>query len=110
MVFKNWKNIIKYVQDYGPGDDWLRWDGIKAMMDGSLGSRTAWMHEPYLADPLSSDREDLPTVGIITLKDTSEFKHILRETDKINIQHAIHAIGDKANDWILNQLANVRIK
>ena len=26
-----------------------------------------------------------------------------RKTDNAGIQHAIHAIGDRANDWILNQ-------
>ena len=106
--YTNWKNIIRNVQNNGPGDDWLRWDGIKGMMDGSLGSRTAWMHEPYLADPLSPEKENLATVGIITLHDTAEFKHILRETDKANIQHAVHAIGDRANDWILDEFALIR--
>jgi len=106
--YTNWKNIIRNVRNNGPGDDWLRWDGIKGMMDGSLGSRTAWMHEPYLADPLSPEKENLATVGIITLHDTAEFKHILRETDKANIQHAVHAIGDRANDWILDEFALIR--
>ncbi len=100
--YTNWEKIIANVEKNGPGDDWLRWDGIKAMMDGSLGSRTAWMYEPYLDDP--------STRGIITLQDTTEFKHILRETDKANIQHAIHAIGDQANDWILNQFALIRLE
>jgi len=106
--YTNWKNIIANVKNNGPGDDWLRWDGIKAMMDGSLGSRTAWMHEPYLADALSPEKEALATVGIITLHDTTDFKHILRETDKANIQHAVHAIGDRANDWILDEFALIR--
>ena len=106
--YTNWKNIIRNVRNNGPGDDWLRWDGIKGMMDGSLGSRTAWMHEPYLVDLFSPEKEDLPTVGIITLQDTTDFKHILRETDKANIQHAVHAIGDRANDWILDEFALIR--
>jgi len=106
--YTNWKNIISNVRSNGPGDEWLRWDGIKGMMDGSLGSRTAWMHEPYLADALSPEKEALATVGIITLHDTTDFKHILRETDKANIQHAVHAIGDRANDWILDEFALIR--
>ena len=106
--YTNWKNIIANVRNNGPGDEWLRWDGIKGMMDGSLGSRTAWMHEPYLADALSPEKEALATVGIITLHDTTDFKHILRETDKANIQHAVHAIGDRANDWILDEFALIR--
>ena len=106
--YTNWEKIIRNVQNNGPGDEWLRWDGIKGMMDGSLGSRTAWMHKPYLADPFSSEKEEVPTVGIITLHDTTEFKHILRETDKANIQHAVHAIGDRANDWILDEFALIK--
>lgn len=106
--YTNWKNIIRYVKENGPGDDWLRWDGLKGMMDGSLGSRTAWMHTPYLFDPLSYEKESLSTVGIITLEDTLDFKQVLRETDLANIQHAVHAIGDKANDWILNEYSKIR--
>ena len=105
--YTNWRNIIQYVEDYGPGDDWLRWNGMKGMMDGSLGSRTAWMHEPYLHDHNHFDKEKLPTLGVITIKDTTEFKFLLRETDNAEIQHAVHAIGDRANDWILNQFKNI---
>ena len=105
--YTNWKNIIKYVQDYGPGDDWLRWNGIKGMMDGSLGSRTAWMHKPYLHGHNHNDKEKLPTLGVITIKDTTDFKHLLRETDNAGIQHAVHAIGDRANDWIINQFKDI---
>ena len=108
LWYTNWEKIIQNVQDNGPGDEWLRWDGIKGMMDGSLGSRTAWMHKPYLTDPFSSEKEDMATVGIITLRDTTEFKHILRKTDKANIQHAVHAIGDRANDWILDEFASIK--
>ena len=103
--YTNWKNIIKYVQDYGPGDDWLRWNGIKGMMDGSLGSRTAWMHKPYLHN--HNNKEKLPTLGVITIKDTTDFKYLLRETDNAGIQHAVHAIGDRANDWIINQFKDI---
>ncbi|MBC8345949.1 MAG: amidohydrolase [Candidatus Marinimicrobia bacterium] len=98
--YTNWERILSRVETHGPGDDWLRWDGIKGMIDGSLGSRTGWMYDPYLDDP--------STRGIITLEDTTMFKKILRETDRANIQHAVHAIGDRANDWILNQFAEIR--
>ena len=106
--YTNWKQIIEHVRQNGPGDEWLRWDGIKGMLDGSLGSRTAWMHRPYLPQTGTKDKETLPTVGIITLDDTTEFKYLLRETDKANIQHTVHAIGDKANDWILKEYARIK--
>jgi len=107
--YTNWEKIIHYVNNNGPGDDWLRWDGLKGMMDGSLGSRTAWMNKPYLSDPLSNEKESVATVGIVTLEDTLDFKNILRKTDEANIQHAVHAIGDRANDWILNEYAKIKI-
>ena len=31
----------------GVGSAWLRVGGVKLFLDGSLGSRTAWMLEPY---------------------------------------------------------------
>ena len=106
--YTNWKDIIQNVRQNGTGDEWLRWDGIKGMMDGSLGSRTAWMHRPYLSETGTKNKEILPTVGIITLDDTTDFKYLLRETDKADIQHTVHAIGDKANDWILEEYAKIR--
>ena len=106
--YTNWKDIIQNVRQNGTGDEWLRWDGIKGMMDGSLGSRTAWMHRPYLPETSTKNKEILPTVGIITLDDTTDFKYLLRETDKADIQHTVHAIGDKANDWILEEYAKIR--
>ncbi len=105
--YTNWKNIIQNVRRNGIGDDWLRWDGIKGMMDGSLGSRTAWMHRPYLHDIDLNNKEDLGTLGVITIEDTSDFKYLLRETDKVGIQHAVHAIGDRANDWILDEYKKI---
>ena len=108
--YTNWKDILAYVIDNGPGGDWLKWDGIKGMVDGSLGSRTAWMNSPYLPDQSSTSKEMLPTVGILTIEDTLDFKRLLRETDKAKIQHAVHAIGDKANDWILDEFAKIRME
>ena len=87
------------IDKYGKGDNILRWDGIKAMIDGSLGSRTAWMHNHYL--------DDKNTNGIMRIKDTNSFKKMITNLDKNGIQLAIHAIGDKANDWIIKQSMNL---
>ena len=106
--YENWRDILKYVAQNGPGDDWLKWNGVKGMMDGSLGSRTAWMHRPYLPDRHSNEKEFIQTAGILTVQDTMEFKELLRKTDELEIQHAVHAIGDKANDWILDEFEKIR--
>jgi len=94
--YSNWKDLITLIKKEGIGDDHLRWNGIKAMVDGSLGSRTAWMYEPYL--------DDSSTSGLLRIADTIEFKKIIKSVDNIGVQLAVHAIGDKANDWILNQI------
>jgi predicted amidohydrolase YtcJ len=97
--YTNWKKLIGHNAQNGPGDDMLRWHGMKAMMDGSLGSRTAWMHKPYKDDP--------STRGLLVAADTVEFRKILREVDKAGIQFAVHAIGTRANEWILDEFAAI---
>ncbi|HBN44852.1 MAG TPA: amidohydrolase [Candidatus Marinimicrobia bacterium] len=97
--YTNWKKLITYNEEHGAGDDMLRWHGMKAMMDGSLGSRTAWMHDHYKDDP--------STKGLIVAADTVEFRKIMREVDKAGIQLAIHAIGTRANEWILDEFAAI---
>ena len=93
--YSEYKDLIGLIKTNGIGDDLLSWNGIKAMVDGSLGSRTAWLHENYL--------DDKNTNGLVVLKDTSNFSKILDTLDRENIQIAVHAIGDKANDWIINK-------
>ena len=97
--YEDWEKLIGLIDAHGVGDDILRWDGIKAMIDGSLGSRTAWMHNHYL--------DDKSTNGIMRIKDTNSFKDMMKILDEKGIQLAIHAIGDKANDWIINQSMNL---
>ena len=97
--YEDWEKLIGLIDAHGIGDDILRWDGIKAMIDGSLGSRTAWMHNHYL--------DDKSTNGIMRIKDTNSFKDMMKILDEKGIQLAIHAIGDKANDWIINQSMNL---
>jgi predicted amidohydrolase YtcJ len=78
------------------GNDFLRIAGLKAFCDGGLGARTAVFYEPYTDDPGNT--------GIVHPQMTPEGtmeKRIL-EADRDGIQVAVHAIGDKANDLILD--------
>jgi len=93
--FTHHKELIEYKKQHGSGDDWLRWHGLKAMVDGSLGSRTAWMHDTYKDDP--------NTTGLVVSEDTLKLKNILREVDDAGLQLAVHAIGTRANEWILDE-------
>lgn len=67
---------------------------IKLNCDGALGSRGAWLLEPY------SDRPDFS--GMATLSMDTVLK-ISREGLKYGFQVCSHAIGDRANNEILDR-------
>ncbi|KCZ88463.1 amidohydrolase [Hyphomonas jannaschiana] len=66
---------------------------IKLYMDGALGSRGAQLIKPY------SDRPDTSGLSLITDEDLADF---MKRADESGIQVAIHAIGDLANQRILD--------
>jgi len=85
-------NLAKYrTIDYGNG--FLTVRGIKKSIDGALGSRGAWLLEPYSDKPGDTGRNTTPVDDI-------------RETAKLAMQHGyqlcVHAIGDRANRETLN--------
>jgi predicted amidohydrolase YtcJ len=42
-----WPRLATFVESKGRGDHRLFWGGVKAYVDGSLGSTTAWFYRPY---------------------------------------------------------------
>jgi len=78
----------------GFGSDGLRIGALKGFADGSLGSGTAGFSEPFSDDPNNRGLM-MKEVG-----DGSMAKWV-RDADAHDLQVAIHAIGDKANDEIL---------
>ena len=91
-----WQRLDTYVRQHGLGDDWLRWGGLKAFVDGSLGSTTAWFYEPYTDAP--------ETAGLI-VTDTTALRDDILQADAHGLHLAVHAIGDRANDWLLDRFA-----
>lgn len=73
---------------------WLTIRAIKLNCDGALGSRGAWLLEPY------SDRPDFQ--GMATLSMDTVLK-ISKEGLKYGFQICSHAIGDRANREILDR-------
>ncbi len=74
----------------GFGNEWVKFGGIKLFCDGSIGAKTAAMSFTYR-------NEDNP--GFLVYTD-SELKEILRKVHPN--QTAIHAIGDRAIQQVLN--------
>jgi len=70
----------------GAGSEWLTIGGVKLFLDGSLGSRTAWMLEPYAG---SRDR-GMPITA------EQEAADAMRSAAAHGIALTVHAIGDAA--------------
>jgi len=68
-------------------DEGLRVAGLKLFLDGALGSRTAWMLEPYDDDPGST--------GLRTLAD-ADARDLVRRAAALGLPCFLHAIGDAA--------------
>ena len=77
----------------GLNDHHLTIAAIKVVADGALGSRGAWLLEPYSDSPASVG---LPTNSPESIAQTSQ---IALEHD---LQLCVHAIGDRANREVLN--------
>lgn len=48
VALNEWSLLEERVSYFGRGNDWLRLENLKGFVDGSLGSHTAWMTEPYV--------------------------------------------------------------
>jgi predicted amidohydrolase YtcJ len=71
----------------------LRFGVIKGFIDGSLGSSSAWLAEPYVNNPSTSG---------IPIMTQEELNNMVALSDKENFQVGIHAIGDKGVNVVLN--------
>ena len=86
-------------------EGWMEPRGVKLFMDGSLGSRTAYMAKPFTT-PLPSQPKDwrgIPRTGVAD----GTYKKLIAAAAKSNIQVITHAIGDQANHDILDLYAEL---
>ena len=94
IMFDTPLDVLKQRRASHPSDDLrLHLTQLKAYMDGSLGSRTAAMDEPYSDDPGNSG---LPRYQQDKLNQMSA------ERAMAGFQLGFHAIGDRANAMALN--------
>jgi len=74
-------------------NDWLRFGYLKIFIDGTLGSGTALMFDPF---------EDEPETSGLPMMPYEEFERRIVAADSMGFQTGTHAIGDKGNNWVLN--------
>jgi predicted amidohydrolase YtcJ len=92
----SWKQLADVGILAGFGGPSLHIGALKGFADGSLGSTTALLFEPYLDAPNTSglaNDEMIPE---------SRMAQHIRDADRAGLQVAVHAIGDKANHLILD--------
>ncbi|KAG2430260.1 hypothetical protein HXX76_010358 [Chlamydomonas incerta] len=69
----------------------LFWGGLQEFLDGSLGSHTALLWEPYTDDPSSHGTRMLPDARL---------RQLLRQAVAAGFRVSLHAIGDRAVDEV----------
>jgi predicted amidohydrolase YtcJ len=96
----SWKRLADAGIERNFGGPRLRIGGLKGFSDGSLGSSTAWFSEPYL------DQPDTRGLSMESLTN-GEMKRQVVEASDAGLQIAIHAIGDRANEEVLDIMEDV---
>ena len=87
------KRIREFPMLTGFGNDTLRFLGLKLLVDGGVGGRTAFMREHYEGDP--DDR------GVSIYTD-EKLQALVDEANKRGMLSAIHCAGGAAIDQVLN--------
>lgn len=93
-----WRELANLGAAANFGSDWVRIGGLKGFVDGSLGSSTAKMFEPYVNEPGST--------GVFVTPPARLREYILG-ADRAGLAVAVHAIGDEANATLLDIFAEV---
>lgn len=83
----SWKRLADTVKVRGFGDDWVRIGGLKGFVDGSIGSHTAAMLEPF---------SDAPNDRGLMVNTEADLYAWTKGADAAGLQVLVHAIGDRA--------------
>ncbi len=87
VPLSTWERLKDTVAARGHGDEWVRIGGLKGFVDGSLGSHTAAMLEPFTDAPKDTG------LLVNTPEDLSAWTS---GADGAGLQVMVHAIGDRA--------------
>jgi predicted amidohydrolase YtcJ len=93
-----WEHLARLAVEADFGNDYLRIGGLKGYMDGSLGSSTAKMFEPYLNEPDSTG---------VFVTPRERMRVLVEQADQAGLSVCVHAIGDQANATILDIYGDV---
>ncbi len=99
----DWTIHLDAVKRFKDPTGMVRVHGFKGFMDGSLGSRTAYMREPF-ADAAAAAVHPRGLLDAMADPVESFVKNQVEVIDAAGLQMAVHAIGDEANHLMLRAL------
>jgi predicted amidohydrolase YtcJ len=93
------RQYLEIARKYPREANWIRFGYLKIFIDGTIGSGTALMFEPFNDNPSSSG---------LSMMSYEEFEKMVVTADKFGFQIGVHSIGDKGNNWTLNAYEKAR--
>ena len=99
-----WKEMADRGIRVGSGDEWIRLGALKGHIDGIMGTSTARFFEPYATDAKNRGRWRPLMVNDKGEFVEGKFLAYMLEADRAGLQLTVHAIGDEANNVLLNYL------
>ncbi len=95
-----YKSLVESGIRFNFGSDKLKLGSLKAFSDGSLGAGTAWFFESYL-----DEKDNFGLANDIVLDGRLE-KWVM-DADRNKLQVCTHAIGDRANAYLIDLLEKI---
>lgn len=96
-----WRDQAKVGLRRAWGSTYLRLGAVKGFADGSIGSRTAALFEPY------SDEPDNRGILSDEMHPPEAMRERLMKADAAGLQLRVHAIGDRAISMVLDMFAAI---
>jgi len=93
VPLSTWARLRDTVVARGRGDSWLHIGGLKGFVDGSLGSHTAAMMQPFT---------DAPADTGLLVNTPEDLYAWTSAADRAGLHVIVHAIGDRAINLQLN--------
>jgi hypothetical protein len=98
-----YEDIVRAGVTAGNEDGLIKRGGLKGYADGSLGASTAWFFEPYFQDPSNSGL----AIDIVT---NGSLEKWALDADRNRLQICVHAIGDRANSFMLDLYEKIKLQ
>ncbi|HET9531153.1 MAG TPA: amidohydrolase family protein, partial [Blastocatellia bacterium] len=99
-----WKEMADRGIKVGSGDEWIRLGSLKGHIDGIMGTSSARFFQPYSNQPQNRGRWRPLMVDEKGELVEGKFLKYMLDADAAGLQLTVHAIGDEANNVLLNYL------